>query len=112
MLSFGEEAEDEEKELALAKQKIKSSHDVLNDPRLLKEETPNNDLVICPSFGFLSDSKTELLFDTFQLHMHILIAVFIELFVYNLWKLILAYSSQRPCHSDNPTLKVHVLMKT
>lgn len=38
LLSFGEEAEEEEKELAVVKQKIKSSHDVLNDPRLLKEE--------------------------------------------------------------------------
>ncbi|KAL1353395.1 hypothetical protein HN51_017346 [Arachis hypogaea] len=44
LLSFGEEAEEEEKELALVKQKIKSSHDVLNDPRLLKEETPNNEM--------------------------------------------------------------------
>lgn len=38
LLSFGEEAEEEEKELSAVKQKIKSSHDVLNDPRLLKEE--------------------------------------------------------------------------
>ncbi|XP_068634468.1 peptidyl-prolyl cis-trans isomerase CYP57 [Aristolochia californica] len=37
LLSFGEEAEEEEKELATVKEKIKSSHDVLNDPRLLKE---------------------------------------------------------------------------
>nr|QMV80865.1 peptidylprolyl cis-trans isomerase 58 [Clitoria ternatea] len=44
LLSFGEEAEEEEKELALVKQKIKSSHDVLNDPRLLREETSNNEL--------------------------------------------------------------------
>ena len=45
MLSFGEEAEEEEKELAALKQKIKSSHDVLDDPRLLKEDVPSNDLV-------------------------------------------------------------------
>lgn len=38
LLSFGEEAEEEEKELAAVKQKIKSSHDVLSDPRLLKQE--------------------------------------------------------------------------
>ncbi|KOM48751.1 hypothetical protein LR48_Vigan07g245500 [Vigna angularis] len=44
LLSFGEEAEEEEKELASVKQKIKSSHDVLNDPRLLKEETPDSEL--------------------------------------------------------------------
>ncbi|WVY89287.1 hypothetical protein V8G54_034801 [Vigna mungo] len=44
LLSFGEEAEEEEKELASVKQKIKSSHDVLNDPRLLKEETPDGEL--------------------------------------------------------------------
>ncbi|TKY58080.1 Peptidyl-prolyl cis-trans isomerase CYP57 [Spatholobus suberectus] len=44
LLSFGEEAEEEEKELSSVKQKIKSSHDVLNDPRLLKEETLNNEL--------------------------------------------------------------------
>ncbi|KAL6008087.1 cytochrome P450 monooxygenase 57 [Asimina triloba] len=37
LLSFGEEAEEEEKQLAAVKEKIKSSHDVLNDPRLLKE---------------------------------------------------------------------------
>lgn len=45
MLSFGEEAEEEEKELAAVKEKIKSSHDVLNDPRLLKEP-PTNDSVL------------------------------------------------------------------
>ncbi|KAF9680986.1 hypothetical protein SADUNF_Sadunf06G0178700 [Salix dunnii] len=44
LLSFGEEAEEEEKQLATVKQKIKSSHDVLNDPRLLKEENPNKEL--------------------------------------------------------------------
>lgn len=38
LLSFGEEAEEEEKELASVKQKIRSSHDVLDDPRLLKED--------------------------------------------------------------------------
>ncbi|XP_031501538.1 peptidyl-prolyl cis-trans isomerase CYP57 isoform X2 [Nymphaea colorata] len=38
LLSFGEEAEEEEKGLAAVKEKIKSSHDVLNDPRLLKGE--------------------------------------------------------------------------
>ncbi|XXG42438.1 hypothetical protein AAC387_Pa01g2720 [Persea americana] len=44
LLSFGEEAEEEEKELAAVKEKIKSSHDVLNDPRLLKEP-PTNDSI-------------------------------------------------------------------
>lgn len=44
LLSFGEEAEEEEKELAAVKTKIKSSHDVLNDPRLLKEENPTKEL--------------------------------------------------------------------
>ncbi|KAL6965770.1 cytochrome P450 monooxygenase 57 [Sarracenia purpurea var. burkii] len=44
LLSFGEEAEEEEKELAAVKTKIKSSHDVLNDPRLLKEEHPSKEL--------------------------------------------------------------------
>ncbi|PON71720.1 Cyclophilin-type peptidyl-prolyl cis-trans isomerase [Parasponia andersonii] len=44
LLSFGEEAEEEEKELAAVKKKIKSSHDVLDDPRLLKEATPNDEL--------------------------------------------------------------------
>lgn len=51
LLSFGEEAEEEEKELASVKQKIKSSHDVLNDPRLLKEEIPDSELVIRPSYS-------------------------------------------------------------
>ncbi|XP_077245334.1 cyclophilin-like peptidyl-prolyl cis-trans isomerase family protein [Tasmannia lanceolata] len=46
LLSFGEEAEEEEKELAAVKDKIKSSHDVLNDPRLLKEETAKKELSI------------------------------------------------------------------
>lgn len=45
MLSFGEEAEEEEKELAVIKEKIKSSHDVLNDPRLLKDESFEKELV-------------------------------------------------------------------
>lgn len=44
LLSFGEEAEEEEKELAVVKKKIVSSHDVLNDPRLLKDENANNEL--------------------------------------------------------------------
>ncbi|CAE6162653.1 unnamed protein product [Arabidopsis arenosa] len=43
LLSFGEEAEEEEKELAVVKQKIKSSHDVLNDPRLLKAEATDKE---------------------------------------------------------------------
>lgn len=46
LLSFGEEAEEEEKELAAVKRKIKSSHDVLDDPRLLKEDVPSSELVI------------------------------------------------------------------
>lgn len=46
LLSFGEEAEVEEKELAVVKKKIKSSHDVLDDPRLLKDAIPNDELVI------------------------------------------------------------------
>lgn len=45
LLSFGEEAEEEEKELAASNTRIKSSHDVLNDPRLLKEG-PETDLVM------------------------------------------------------------------
>lgn len=45
LLSFGEEAEEEEKELAVVKAKIKSSHDVLDDPRLLKEANTQNDMV-------------------------------------------------------------------
>ncbi|KAF5467957.1 hypothetical protein F2P56_012158 [Juglans regia] len=44
LLSFGEEAEEDEKELAAVKQKIKSSHDVLDDPRLLKKDIPNDEL--------------------------------------------------------------------
>ncbi|XP_048444569.1 LOW QUALITY PROTEIN: peptidyl-prolyl cis-trans isomerase CYP57 [Pyrus x bretschneideri] len=42
LLSFGEEAEEEKKELAAVKTEIKSSHDVLDDPRLLKDEVPFN----------------------------------------------------------------------
>ncbi|XWS72424.1 hypothetical protein CRYUN_Cryun02cG0038300 [Craigia yunnanensis] len=51
LLSFGEEAEEEEKELAAVKLKIKSSHDVLDDPRLLKQEIPDKE-------QDLSDVKT------------------------------------------------------
>ncbi|XVE70881.1 hypothetical protein DITRI_Ditri10aG0105800 [Diplodiscus trichospermus] len=51
LLSFGEEAEEEEKELAAVKLKIKSSHDVLDDPRLLKQEIPDKE-------QNLSDTKT------------------------------------------------------
>ncbi|XP_047325708.1 peptidyl-prolyl cis-trans isomerase CYP57 [Impatiens glandulifera] len=42
LLSFGEEAEEEEKSLAAVKTKIKSSHDVLDDPRLLKNENSSD----------------------------------------------------------------------
>lgn len=45
LLSFGEEAEEEEKELTTIKTKIKSSHDVLNDPRLLKEHPSTDNIV-------------------------------------------------------------------
>lgn len=46
LLSFGEEAEEEEKELAVVSTRIKSSHDVLNDPRLLKGAGQENDKVM------------------------------------------------------------------
>ncbi|KAI3991964.1 hypothetical protein MKX01_012909 [Papaver californicum] len=45
LLSFGEEAEQEEKELAAVKVVIRSSHDVLDDPRLLKE-VPNKEVSV------------------------------------------------------------------
>lgn len=62
LLSFGEETEEEEKELALVKKKIVSSHDVLNDPRLLRDENLNNELVISEAFHlvFPSDSHIEI----------------------------------------------------
>lgn len=44
LLSFGEEAEEEENELVNVNTKIRSSHDVLDDPRLLKGEIQSNDL--------------------------------------------------------------------
>ncbi|KAF7135744.1 hypothetical protein RHSIM_Rhsim08G0158500 [Rhododendron simsii] len=44
LLSFGEEAEEEENQLASVRTKIKSSHDVLNDPRLLKGDDPSKEL--------------------------------------------------------------------
>ncbi|XP_064934184.1 peptidyl-prolyl cis-trans isomerase CYP57-like isoform X1 [Musa acuminata AAA Group] len=40
MLSFGEEVEEDEMEAANIKEKIKSIHDVLDDPRFLKEAKP------------------------------------------------------------------------
>ncbi|XP_058179194.1 peptidyl-prolyl cis-trans isomerase CYP57 isoform X2 [Rhododendron vialii] len=44
LLSFGEEAEEEENQLASVRTKIKSSHDVLNDPRLLKGDDLSKEL--------------------------------------------------------------------
>ncbi len=46
LLSFGEEAEEEEQVLATVKEKLKSSHDVLNDPRLLKDSSNHAEMVI------------------------------------------------------------------
>lgn len=45
MLSFGEEAEAEEQAVETVKAKIKSSHDVLQDPRLLKDATDSAEMV-------------------------------------------------------------------
>ncbi|ONK55078.1 uncharacterized protein A4U43_UnF7820 [Asparagus officinalis] len=45
VLSFGEEVEEGEKEAATMNDKIKSIHDVLNDPRFIKEEEQKNDLL-------------------------------------------------------------------
>lgn len=50
LLSFGEEAEEEEKELAAVKMKIRSSHDVLDDPRLLKEDGSTSKQVLVDFF--------------------------------------------------------------
>ncbi|XP_078167890.1 cyclophilin-like peptidyl-prolyl cis-trans isomerase family protein [Carex rostrata] len=44
VLSFGEEVEEEEKEAEVVKDKIKSIHDVLNDPRFLKEDPQKEQL--------------------------------------------------------------------
>jgi peptidyl-prolyl cis-trans isomerase SDCCAG10 len=46
LLSFGEEAEEEEQVLATVKEKLKSSHDVLNDPRLLKDSSNHAEMVL------------------------------------------------------------------
>ncbi|KAL5559471.1 hypothetical protein UlMin_035682 [Ulmus minor] len=45
LLSFGEEVEEEENVEEDVNKKIRSSHDVLNDPRLLKEAIPNDELI-------------------------------------------------------------------
>lgn len=45
VLSFGEEVEEDEKEAADIKDKIKSIHDVLDDPRFLKEEPQKEPLM-------------------------------------------------------------------
>lgn len=52
MLSFGEEVEEDEKEAATMNDKIKSIHDVLNDPRFIKEEEQKNDLLVKPFSTF------------------------------------------------------------
>ncbi|KAJ4797243.1 Peptidyl-prolyl cis-trans isomerase CWC27 [Rhynchospora pubera] len=44
VLSFGEEVEEEEKEAESVKDKIKSIHDVLDDPRFLKEDPQKEQL--------------------------------------------------------------------
>ena len=44
-MSFGDEAQQEEEELATINVKIKSSHDVLDDPRLLKGDIDNSEVV-------------------------------------------------------------------
>lgn len=54
LLSFGEEAEEEEKELAAVKVKIRSSHDVLDDPRLLKEDGSTGKLVLINFYHYTS----------------------------------------------------------
>lgn len=47
MLSFGEEVEEEEKEVeAAGKEKIKSIHDVLDDPHFVKEEVKRDEPVL------------------------------------------------------------------
>lgn len=53
LLSFGEEAEAEEQVLATVQDKIKSSHDVLDDPRLLKASSDSAELV--PSHHYADD---------------------------------------------------------
>jgi hypothetical protein len=45
LLSFGEEAEAEEQAVETVKAKIKSSHDVLRDPRLLKDAADSAEMV-------------------------------------------------------------------
>jgi len=45
LLSFGEEAEAEEQAVETVKAKIKSSHDVLQDPRLLKDAVDSAEMV-------------------------------------------------------------------
>lgn len=45
LLSFGEEAEAEEQAVETVKGKIKSSHDVLQDPRLLKNPVDSAEMV-------------------------------------------------------------------
>ncbi|CAK9136657.1 unnamed protein product, partial [Ilex paraguariensis] len=52
LLSFGEEAIEEEKELTAFNTKIKSSHDVLDDPRLLKEGISSKNLVTIEDFRY------------------------------------------------------------
>ncbi|KAH7651935.1 Cyclophilin-type peptidyl-prolyl cis-trans isomerase protein [Dioscorea alata] len=50
VLSFGEEVEEEEKEVeAAGKEKIKSIHDVLDDPRFVKEEVKRDEPVLNPA---------------------------------------------------------------
>ena len=53
MLSFGEEVEEDEKEAANVNEKIKSIHDVLDDPRFIKEEAQKDELLVNPFLMFV-----------------------------------------------------------
>lgn len=54
MLSFGEEVEEDEKESEAANVKIKSIHDVLDDPRFIKGDVDarNDGLLVNPFLVF------------------------------------------------------------
>lgn len=53
MLSFGEEVEEDEKVAASVNDKIKSIHDVLDDPRFIKEEAQKDEVLANSFFAFL-----------------------------------------------------------
>lgn len=95
VLSFGEEVEEEEKEAeANVRDKIKSIHDVLNDPRFIKGEPEKELMAVVIFFLF----KTIFLFGLNACLLQFMDAL-VRLIVFIASLRILAYSAFDHCYS-------------